>query len=425
MKNAKIVFIGAGSILFGAAMLRDIFTRKDELSGCTLSLVDIDKEALDRMYNAACEMNKLTGAGLILEKSTNRRDVLQGADFVVNSICIERNALWRLDFEIPKKYGIRHCLGENGGPGALFFSLRTLPIILDILRDMEEFCPEAYFLNFSNPESRIILAAGRYTKIKSVGLCHGIFGGHSQAAKLLNMDCNDVYTLGAGLNHFQWLLELRDSRTGENLYPKLAVAEKTFAPEFEPFSRKLFRAYGFYPSCGGDHIGEYLPYGYESGEEGCPFDEADQYRLDRLKEIDERIAGRMSWDEWMSPSGERGADIIAAKLHNKRTVVESGIVYNSSGAISNLPKDGAVEVPVAVDISGIRPLSITLPEPLARILTSQVMVQQMAVDAAVNASKELALQALLMDPVVNSTDAAVKLLEELWEYNKPYIRKCV
>ena len=143
--DSKIVFIGAGSVLFGAAMLRDIFYRKDELSGCTLSLVDIDKEALDRMYAAADEMNKLTGAGLKLEKTTERREVLSGADFVVSSICIERNALWRQDFEIPKKHGIRHCLGENGGPGALFFSLRTLPDIMDILRDGKNCAPMRIF----------------------------------------------------------------------------------------------------------------------------------------------------------------------------------------------------------------------------------------------------------------------------------------
>ena len=425
MPDTKIVFIGAGSVLFGAAMLRDLFYRKDDLKGSVITLVDIDKEALDRMYAATCEMNKITGAGFKLEKTTNRREALPGADFVVSSICIERNALWRLDFEVPKKYGIRHCLGENGGPGALFFSLRTLPMVLDILRDMEELCPDAYFLNFSNPESRIILAAGRYTKIKSVGLCHGVFMGHCQAAKILEVEPDKISTLLAGLNHFQWLLEVRDSITGEDLYPKLREKDKTYDPLFEPFSRKLFKAFDYFPSCGGDHIGEYLPYGYEAGEHGCPFDAADQYRLDRMFEIDERIAGRMDWDEWMHPSGERGADIIAAKINNKKTIIESGIVYNSGGVISNLPKDAAVEVPIAVDITGIHPFNITLPDPLARMLTAQVMIQQMAVDAAVNASKEMALQTLLMDPVINSTDAAVKLLDELWDHNKQYIRKCI
>jgi alpha-galactosidase len=288
---------------------------------------------------------------------------------------------------------------------------------------MEELCPNAYFLNFSNPESRIILAAGRYTKIKAVGLCHGIFDAQRQIAPILGMEAKDIELLGAGLNHFQWLLEIRNSKTGEDLYPMLKEKEKHFDPVYESFSRKLFRAFNYYPTCGSGHTGEYLPYGYEAGEHGCPFAEADQYRLDRMNEIDERIAGRLSWDEWMNPSGEKGADIITAKINNKKALFESGIVFNNTGAISNLPKDAAVEVPIAVDITGIYPVSITLPDPLARMLTAQVMVQQMAVDAAFFGCKEMALQALLMDPVINSTDAAVKLLDELWEYNKPYIRR--
>lgn len=424
MTKTKIVFIGAGSVLFGSAMLRDVFSSK-ELTGSTLSLVDIDPEALDRMYDAAMEMNRVSGAGLKVEKTTERREVLPGAGFVVSSICVLRNALWKLDFEVPKKYGIRHTLGENGGPGGLFFSMRTLPMVMDIIHDMEELCPDAYFLNFSNPESRIILAAGRYSKIRAVGLCHGIFGGHDQVAKILNMNYNDVDVFGAGLNHFQWLLEVRDSNTGEDLYPRLRERDKTYDEKFEPFPRKLMRAFGYYPSCSGDHIGEYLPYGWEAGEHGCNFDEAEKYRLKYQEDIDDRIAGRKGWDDWLNASGERGVDIISAVLHNKKRIIESGIVYNRGGAITNLPYDAAVEVPIAVDVSGVKPVSVTLPTHIARMLTAQVMVQQMAVDAAVNASKEMALQALLMDPVINSSDAAVKLLDELWEYNKPYIRKCI
>ena len=142
-------------------------------------------------------------------------------------------------------------------------------------------------------------------------------------------------------------------------------------------------------------------------------------------DIAERLAGRKGFEDWLNVSGERGVDVISAILHNKKVVIESGIVYNRGGAIPNLPYDAAVEVPIAVDAGGIKPVSVTLPTPLARILTPQVMVQQMAVDAAMHGSKEMALQALLMDPVTNSADAAVKLLDELWEYNKPYIRKCI
>lgn len=424
MNTTKIVFIGAGSISFGFSMLKDVFSSK-ELIGSTLSLVDIDGEALDRMYRCAVEMNRVSGAGLKVEKTLNRRDALPGAGFVVSSICVERCALWKLDFEVPKKYGIRHTLGENGGPGGLFFTMRTLPMILDIVRDMEELCPEAYFLNFSNPESRIVLALGRYSKIRAVGLCHGIFMGHGDVSKIMGMDYADVDVMGAGLNHFQWLLEVRDARSGADLYPKLIECEKAYDPKFEPFSRKLFRAFGYYPSCSDDHIGEYLPYGWEAGEHGYNFAWDEQFRVEMKKDAEERLAGRKGWEDWLNVSGERGVDVITGILHNKKRIIESGIVYNR-GAIANLPYDAAVEVPVAVDAGGLKPVLVgDLPAPLARMLMQQVMIQQMAVDAAVHGSKEMALQALLIDPVTNSMDAAAKLLDECWEYNRPYIRKCI
>lgn len=182
MNKTKIVFIGVGSMSFGVNVFKDLFICK-EFSGSTLSLVDIDKDNLERMYSLAVKMNDHLGSGLIIERTVNRREVLPGAGFVINSIAVDRLNLWKQDFEVPKKYGIRHVLGENGGPGALFHTMRNVPIIMDIVHDMEELCPDAYFMNFSNPESRIILAISRYSKIKNLGLCHGIFGGKASAAK--------------------------------------------------------------------------------------------------------------------------------------------------------------------------------------------------------------------------------------------------
>jgi alpha-galactosidase len=231
--------------------------------------------------------------------------------------------------------------------------------------------------------------------------------------------------LGAGLNHFQWLLEVRDARTGEDLYPRLRECDRTYDAKFEPFTRRLFRAFGYYPSCSDDHIGEYLPYGWEAGEEGYNFEADEQNREYTKRDVAERLAGRRGWEDWLHVSGERGVDVITGILHNKKHVIESGIVYNR-GAIANLPYDSAVEVPVAVDAGGLKPVALgDLPAPLARILMQQTMAQQMAVEAAVYGSKEMALQALLFAPVTNSMDAAVKLLDELWEHNRQYIRRCI
>jgi alpha-galactosidase len=424
MKTTKIVFIGAGSMSFGIPMFRDLFSSK-ELAGSTLSLVDVDEDNLNRMYELALKMNEVSGAGLKIEKTKERREVLSGAEFIVNSIAIERCELWKKDFLIPKKYGIRHCLGENGGPGGLFFTMRTIPVIMDIVRDMEELCPKAYFLNFSNPESRIILALGRYTKIKSVGLCHGIFMGRGDVSHIMGLDSSKVDVLASGLNHFQWLLEIKDKATGEDLYPLLREKEKNFNPTFSPLSRKLFRHFGLYPSCSDDHIGEYLAYGWEGGEHGYNFEWDEQNRVDMKKDIRDRIEGIRPMEEWLSPSGEKAVEVITSILYNKKKVIESGIVYNK-GAVTNLSQDAAVEVPIMVDANGIHPITTgELPMGIARLCSVQVGVQQMAVEAAVQGSKELAMQALLIDPVINSVNAAEKLLDELWEINKPYIRKCI
>jgi alpha-galactosidase len=427
--TCKIVFIGAGSASFGVHMFRDMFASK-RLKGCTLTLVDTNPETLERMYGLAKFMNEERGAGIIIERTTDRRKALPGADFVLNSVAIDRTRLWRMDFEVPKKYGIRHTLGENGGPGGLFFTLRTLPLIFDFVRDMEELCPNAFFINYSNPESRIVLALGKYSPIKSMGLCHGIFLARWFVGTIMGMADKEpeqkLDLWAAGLNHFQCVLQIRDRATGKDMYPLLREKNLTYDPTLQPMTRKLLKAFGYWLTCSDDHLGEYLPYGYEGGEKGFDFDGEDNWRVKLQGIIDDTVAGKQKApDEWYTLSGERGVTVIESVLHNTGHTIESGIVYNR-GVIPNLPSDLAVEVPVMCDAAGLHPVTLgPLPDPIAKLMTMQASVQQLTVEAAVHASKELALQSLLIDPVMTSTDAAVKILDELWEVNKPYIRKCV
>ena len=421
---SKIVFIGATSMSFGLSMLRDIFS-SDELRGSTLTLVGIDAAALSKMTELAKLLNKKTGAGLTIEQTTDRRVALDGAHFVVNSTAIDRNRLWKLDWEVPRKYGIRHTLGENGGPGGLMFTLRTLPLVFDIVRDVEELCPKALFLNFSNPENRIIHALGKYSKIRALGLCHGIFMGQGAVADIMGLPYEQVEVWGAGLNHSQCLLQIRDRKTGEDLYPRLREKEKTYDASFLPLTRQVFRAFGYWMTCSDDHFGEYLAYGWEGGEHGYDFAADERGRVEFAAQLDRVLAGAPVPADWLTPSGERGAAAIGGIMHDKKRVLESGIVYNQ-GVIPNLPADAAVEVPVMADAAGIHPISLgPLPDAIAKLLTVQVQVQQLAIEAAVRGSKEIALQALLIDPVVNSATAAVKLLDELWDINRPYIRPCL
>jgi alpha-galactosidase len=423
--TTKIVFLGAGSISFGMSMLRDLFTTT-AFSGSTLTLVTQHAETAARTAQVARLLNDKLGAGLKIEHTTDRRAALDGAGFVVNATAIERNRLWKLDFEVPKKYGIRHTLGENGGPGGLFFTLRTLPMIFDFVRDMEELCPGALFLNFSNPESRIVRALGKYSKIRCIGLCHGIYGSCEHVARIIGIPPEQVDVWGAGLNHFQCLLQIRHRETGEDLYPRLRAAEVGYDPSFAPFTRRLFRAFGYWLTCGDAHLGEYLAYGWEAGEEGYDFAADERWRAEFAKSVDDALSAAAPIPEyWLTPSGERGAAAIAGVLHNQKRFLESAIVFNR-GTIPNLPAELAVEVPAVADAGGIHPISLgPLPDAIAKLISMQASVQQLAVDAAVHASKELALQALLIDPVVNSATAAAKLLDELWEVNRPYIRKCI
>ncbi len=421
----KIVFLGASSAAFSMSMFRDLFSTHD-LAGSQLVLVGRNAERLGRSERLACLLNEKTGAGLTIDSTTDWRSALDDAEFVVHSTAIDRNRLWRLDFEVPRKYGIRHTLGENGGPGGLFFTMRTLPVVFDFVREIERRCPRALFINFSNPESRIILALGQHSRIHSLGLCHGIFLARGQVASILGLPEERVDVWGAGLNHFQCLVQIRDRETGADLYPKLKEKEKDVEASVAPLTRKLLRDFGYWLGCGDAHVGEYLSFGWEAGEDGYNFDWDEGERAKLVRLIDDVLAHRAEsppW--WLLPSGERAVTLISSVLHNRKELIESAVVYNQQ-TIPNLPANAAVEVPVVADAAGVHPVSLgPVPDGVAKLMAAQVNVQQLAVEAAMSGSKELALQALLVDPVVNSADAARGLLDELWEINRPYIRRCI
>ena len=424
--TAKIVLIGAGSAAFAVSLLQDLIAEAD-FAGCTVTLVDTNVEALDRMAALAAHLFAKANAGIAVERTTDRRAALDGASFVVNAAAIDRNRLWQHDFAVPKKHGIRHTLGENGGPGGLFFTLRTMPLVFDIARDIEDLCPDAQFINLSNPESRLVLGVSKYTKVKALGLCHGIFLARWFICQVLGRPEAETELTAQGLNHFQWVTEIRDKTTGEDLYPLLREREAAHDPSFTPLVRTLFRAFGLWPTCSDDHTGEYLAYGWEGGENGFDFTGDEKGRIGFRDLIDGVLDGTTPTPEdWFKHSwGERAVQVIGAILHNRHRFIESGVLINR-GAIPNLPPELAVEVPLSVDATGVHPIDLgPLPDACAKLLLQQASVQQIAVEAAVHGSKDLALQALLLDPVINSTTAAKAILDELWEINAEYIRPCI
>ena len=438
MRSTKIVLIGAASASFGPAMIADAVL-SPELKGSTLCLVDIDGERLEVMAAFARRVNEAMGTGLRIEHTTDRTRALPGAEFVITSIAVRRDELWKLDFQIPLKHGIKQVLGENGGPGGLSHSLRNIPIVLDIARDVEQLAPGALLMNFTNPESRICLALSRYTGVRFVGLCHGIGMGYDSIGRITGIQPEDLVGTAAGLNHFAWFLDIRRRSTGEDVYPLLRAADATYDPGFYPLTRRMFRLYGLYPHPSDDHIGEYLSFAWETcGLHGYDFARADEWRekswarIARIARGEEAVplpegAGgsgeeRLQEDRLrLRRSGEFAFPIILATLGNRQQLIEAVNIRND-GLIDNVPSWAVVEVPAVVGADGVKGVHVgALPAGVAALVNTQAHVQDLVVEAAVHGSREVALQALLADPVVQSAEAAEKTLNELLHVHMPYL----
>lgn len=422
IKKPKIVLIGAGSSSFGISCMRDAFSTK-ELWGSELVFVDLDAVAVARMAKLAERINKELNAGFKISQFTDRCKALPGADFIITSIAINRNELWKHDFRIPFKYGIQHVLGENGGPGCVFHTMRNIPIILDICKDIEKLCPNALLINFTNPESRICLAIKKYTKVKAVGLCHQIGEGMRIVRKVLGDDALELDVKAFGLNHFTWFSEISDAKTGRDLYPEFAEKEKTFDPEFEKLSRFMFHKFGLFPTSGDGHLGEYVPYAHEMmSTEGYDFDANEAGKIENIKYVEDLSNPAVPLDDYiLTPSGEKAFTIIKGITFNTNELIDAVNIPND-GYISNLPTDAIVEVPAVVSRKGLHGLGMgNLPRGIAALCSAQINVQHLVVDAGATGNRDYVMQALLVDPNVPSAEAAVGIYNELMEINKPYL----
>jgi len=444
----KIVIIGAGSASFGPTTLATI-VRDERLRGSELALVDLNESALETVAGVARRMNEAWDAGMAISASPNRRDVLADADFVIVSIeAPPREKLWRLDWEVTLKHGLRQPYAENGGPGGLMHACRQIPHFLDIVHDMEAMCPAAWLINFSNPLPRITRAVTKTSSIKVVGKCHQIEVGYALTTVLLRHRYNIqiptdislqsdpgnsqlIHQLAAagrqfldiksaGLNHFIWLVDVRDKATGEDLYPTLRAALADAPPTLEPLSLDLFRVFGRLPLPGDTHLVEYLPYGYNAATR--PWE---TYRLhlydwggneatrDFLNYMMAEMAhGRMAVDGMREAASEGAAELIAAVALNENYYDETVNVPNQ-GAIAGLPDETIVEVPALVSGLGINPLQIgELPPGVTALLRREAELVEMVVDTAVSGDRHLALQTLLLDPMINDIGQARAILDD-------------
>ena len=423
----KLVVIGAGSVIFGLDLLSDLF-QTPELQGCRLALVDVDQDKLERMAGLAARLNNASGWGVSLEASTDRAAVLPGADFVVTAVEVCRDELWKLDHELCLKHGFPSVLSENGGPGGLSHAFRTVPLVIDICRDVERLCPEALLINYTNPEGRVCLAIRRHTGVRAVGLCHGVAGTVLWVAFLLERRPEEIELLAAGVNHFTWVTSLRDRRSGEDLYPEFRRRLGQQPPEVQPLSRLLFERFGLFPTTGDDHVGEFIGWAHEViGTKGFDF-AGQQGERDRLsRHLEDWNAGTESVGPLLSePPREKALGIsaagLAADLVAGRSVPKYSLILHNEGYIDNIDANAVVEVPGVVEKGKVGGLPLgSLPGPIASMVAREAEVQELVVDAAVSGSRELALQALLIDPVVHSARAAEAFLDEVLSVHRPYL----
>ncbi|MCL4506583.1 MAG: alpha-glucosidase/alpha-galactosidase [Chloroflexi bacterium] len=431
----KIVMIGVGSTSFGPSIFGDLFSHAEQLRGSQVWLVDINQQSLDLMARYAGRLNESVQHAFELHSTTDRRAALTGADFVIVSVAVDRLDTWRLDWQIPLKHGVRHVLGENGGPGGLSHALRNIPLLLAIARDVEELAPQALVLNFTNPMSRLCLALHQHTQVRFVGLCHQIGAGYrlvNRVLKLVERRADDddagyrrrleerIHLTAAGLNHFTFILDMRDRATGADLYPLFREKVKDMPADFELMSRRLLDTYGLFCATGDGHAGEYVGFASETIPlTGYDFD-------GRAKESAELRAHVVDVAEGRAPvklslSGERAIQIIDAVTHD---LIQPELAVNipNNGCISNLPADAVVEAPAVVSARGVQGVHVgELPQGLAAMLRQQIDIQMLVVEAGVHGDRNAALQALLLDPTVHSYAQAKYMLDELLRVHERYL----
>jgi alpha-galactosidase len=454
----KITVIGAGSASFGLNTLGALM-RSTKLRGSEIALVDRNAETLALVAKLADRLNREWDSQMKVTAFTDHKEALPGTHFVVSAIEVPpRERLWRQDYEITLKYGVRQPYAENGGPGGMFHAARNIGPLLEIAHDMEAACPDAWYINFSNPMVRICDAIHRYSRIKVVGLCHQIYAGYGMVGFALgdylginipnapfstHADPKYWHNLGmiarqaaelidikaAGLNHFTWVMDVRHKRTGEDLYPRLRAAWETLDASIEPLTRRVFHAFGLMPVPGDEHLDEYLP--WCSDPLTKPWEKYDlslydwdlheKSRVDGHRAIAQMGSGDLPLDSLKEDRSEGALEVIES-LAGAANSYQLALNLPNSGQISNLPLGAIVETPGVLSGMGALPVAVgALPEGVAELLRRELAVVRLCVDAAVHGDRQLALQCLLLDPVITDLDVAEQILDDYLESYRAYL----
>jgi alpha-galactosidase len=417
----KITFMGAGSTVFAKNVLGDCML-SESLQDAHLALYDIDGDRLKESQMMLENLNKNTNAGRARITGhlgiPNRREALAGAKYVVNAIQVggyEPSTV--IDFEIPKKYGLRQTIGDTLGIGGIFRAIRTIPVCLDFARDMEAVCPEAWFLNYVNPMAMVTAGMLLGSGIRTVGLCHSVQGCAEWLLKGVGMweGVQKLQWKIAGINHQGWLLEITDD--GQDLYPEIKKrAAEMNRQARQPGAQKhwdmvrfeIMRHFGYYVTESSEHSSEYMPYWIKNQYPGLieefniPLDEYPRRCINQIADW-KKQSQQLVHDQNLTHrrTSEYGSYIMEA-IETDRPYRIGGNVLNT-GLITNLPTKAVVEVPCLVDRNGVQGCYVgDLPEQLAGLNRTNINVQLLAVEAALTHRREAVYHAAMLDPHTGS-----------------------
>ena len=408
LKN-KIAIIGAGSIVFCSTLLNDIFN-VEELDGFEIALMSPTKSKIDRMKKYADKIIAESGLNTKVYATTDRRDVLKDAKYVILLFQVGGMEAFGHDYEIPLKYGVDQCIADSLGPGGVFRLLRSSAVLKGIDEDIGELCPGAYVLNYVNPMGAVCTFLGRHTNMNFVGLCHGVQTTMDLIAGYTDAPKDEIDYVAAGINHMAWFLKLEHN--GRDLYPMLR--ERIEEPAYymnEKVRGEVMRHSGYFMTESTGHLSEYLPWFRKNKhalETYCDmpdFGGASGAYYKFSKEIQEKYEHTDVFaleTGKLEPRSKEYCSYIIEAIETGRLFKLNGNVLNR-GYITNLPNNACVEVPMFVDRLGLQPVVVgDLPPQLAAMNQSNISVQSLAADAAIYADPELAFWAIAMDPLTSS-----------------------
>lgn len=437
---SKITFMGAGSTVFARNVIGDCLCT-EALRDSEFALYDIDASRLKESEAILSMMNKtLGGHGKIRSYLgvPQRKDALRGADFVVNAIQVGLyDPCTIIDFEVPKKYGLRQTIADTLGIGGIMRALRTIPVLQDFAADMEEVCPDAWFLNYTNPMAMLSGFVQRYTGVKTIGLCHSVQVCSENLLKSLGMDdkLEGRRELIAGINHMGWLLELAD-RDGNDLYPEIRrrAAEKNASEKHTDMVRfEYIRRLGYYCTESSEHNAEYNPFFIKSkypeliDRYNIPLDEYPRRCVNQIEGWKKEYNELSRKSELPHERSREYASRIMEAIVTSTPYQIGGNVLNRGGLIENLPADACVEVPCLVNGSGIHPCRVgRLPVQLAAMNMININPQLITIEAAVTRKRDLVYNAAMLEPHTAaelSIDDIVAMVDDLIEAHGDYLPK--